>query len=169
LSVLASFAAYLVAHFAAYVLVVRRLDTFRTERGIFLYHFVSAVIACSSAALAGFLEQEGFGLAGFVIVLSLHGVYSLSFLELWSLAQGGYSLSIIASIAHAEATGVEPDFSGLAAIGVAKQDDRIFALERLELVATSNGLISLTSRGGTIALALQLLHSWVSPCWQQPE
>lgn len=160
---LAAFAAYLVAHLAAYVAVLRRLGPFRTEKGIFLYHFVSAVAVCSAAALAGFLDPQGFGLAGFVIVLSAHGIYSLSFLELWSLAQGGYSLSIIAGIAHAEAAGVEPDFSGLAAIGASKQADRVAALERLRLVSRVGEELNLTPRGSAIAAALNALRRWVDP------
>ena len=160
---LAAFAAYLVAHLAAYVAVLRRLGPFRTEKGIFLYHFVSAVAVCSAAALAGFLDPQEFGLAGFVIVLSAHGIYSLSFLELWSLAQGGYSLSVIAAISAAEAAGTAPDFSALAQIGAGKQQDRIRGLEKLGVIATVNGRISLTLRGRGIAAVLDTLRVWVDP------
>jgi hypothetical protein len=87
---LTAFAVYLIAHLAAYVAWLRRLALLRTEKGIFLYHFVSAVITGLAAIAAAFIDPAGFGFAGFVIVLSAHGIYSLSFLELWSLAQGGY-------------------------------------------------------------------------------
>ena len=157
------FAVYLAAHLAAYIVWLRRLTSLRGEKGIFLYHFGSAVITGLAAVAAAFVNPAQFGFAGCVLVLSAHGIYSLSFLELWSLAQGGYSLSIIAGIAQAEAAGAEPDFSGLAGIGLAKQADRIAALERLGLVARTQGHMSVTTRGGMIASALHTLRHWVEP------
>jgi hypothetical protein len=165
---LTAFAVYLAAHLAAYVAGLRRLAPLRTEKGIFLYHFGSAVITGLAALAAALIDPPGFGLAGFVIVLSVHGIYSLSFLELWSLAQGGYSLSIIAGITHAEAIGAEPDFSGLAAIGAAKQTERVAALERLGLIARAGGRIGLTTRGGAMAAVLHALRRWVDPGEPRP-
>lgn len=165
---LPAFAVYLTVHLAAYVAWLRRLAPLRTEKGIFLYHFGSAVITGVAAVVAAFIDPAEFGIAGCVLVLSVHGIYSLSFLELWSLAQGGYSLSIIAGIAQAEVTGTEPDFSGLAAIGAAKQADRVAGLERLGLIATSGEHISLTPRGSAIAAALHALRRWVDP-GQRPD
>ena len=113
---LLAIAAYLAAHFATYVVALRHWAALRSEKGIFLYHFGSAVFVGLAGVTFAVLEPDRFGLSGLVLVLSLHGIYSLSFLELWSLAQGGYSLSIIASVAQAEASGKEPDFLALAAI-----------------------------------------------------
>lgn len=166
---LTAFAVYLAAHLAVYVAGLRRLTPLCTEKGIFLYHFGSAVITGLAALAAALIDPLEFGLAGFVIVLSVHGIYSLSFLELWSLAQGGYSLSIIAGIAHAEATGTEPDFSGLAAIGAAKQADRVAALERMGLISRSGERISLMPRGRAIAAVLHALRRWVDPGDKRPD
>ena len=160
---LLAIAAYLAAHFAAYVVVLRHQASLRSEKGIFLYHFASAVFVGLAGAVFAVLEPDRFGLSGLVLVLSLHGIYSLSFLELWSLAQGGYSLSIIASVAQAEASGGEPDFLALAAIGEAKQDDRVAALERLGLISGRGGRITLTVRGRGIAFLLHALRRWVEP------
>lgn len=162
------FAVYLTAHLAAYIVWLRSLTALRAEKGIFLYHFGSASITGLVALAAAIIDPIEFGLAGFVLVLSIHGIYSLSFLELWSLAQGGYSLSIIGGIAHAEATGAEPDFSGLAAIGAVKQAERIAALERLGLVSRIGERISLTPRGAAIAAALHTLRRWVDPDENRP-
>jgi hypothetical protein len=156
-------AAYLGAHFAAYVVVLRHQPGLRSEKGIFLYHFASAVFAGLAGVAIAVLEPDRIGFSGLVLVLSLHGIYSLSFLELWSLAQGGYSLSIIASISRAEASGTEPDFQALAAIGEAKQGDRVAALEKLGLAARKDERIVLTARGGRIAFLLHTLHRWVEP------
>ena len=156
----ALFLAWIPAHFLIYVLALRRSPRFRLGKIIFLYHLVSAVVFGLVAILCAALNPA-FGVAGAVLVLSLHGIYSLSFLELWSLAQGGYSLSIIASVAQAEASGGEPDLLALAAIGEAKQEDRVAALERAGLVTRTGGRISLTTRGGTIASLLHALRRWV--------
>jgi len=156
-------AAYLAVHFGAYVLVLRHRAGLRSERGIFLYHFASAVFAGLSGIAFAVIQSERFGLSGLVLVLSLHGIYSLSFLELWSLAQGGYSLAIIAGVAQAEASGKEPDFSRLEAIGQAKQTDRIAGLEKLGLVSGTDGRIALTARGGRVAFLLHALRNWVEP------
>jgi hypothetical protein len=164
---LIAFTLYLTAHLAFYILWLRHLAILRTEKGIFLYHFSSAVVTGLLVVVAAFIYPEEFGLAGCVLVLSVHGIYSLTFLELWSLAQGGYSLSIIAGIARAEASGEEPDFSALEAIGVAKQADRVTALERMGLVSRSGEHISFTSRGKSIAAVFHLLRRWVDPGEQQ--
>lgn len=166
---LSAFAVYLAVHLAAYVVWLRRLAPLRTEKGIFLYHFGSAALTGLLAVAAAFMDPSGFGIAGCVLVLSVHGIYSLSFLELWSLAQGGYSLSIIADIAHAEASGTEPNFSGLAAIGAAKQADRVAALERLGLISRVGERLSLTTRGSAIAATLHALRRWVDPGEPRPD
>lgn len=163
-----AFAVYLILHLAAYVAWLRRLAVLRTEKGIFLYHFGSAVITGLAAVAGALIYPAEFGVAGCILILSVHGIYSLSFLELWSLAQGGYSLSIIAGIAQAEATGAEPDFSGLAEIGATKQAERIAALGQLGLVSSAGERISLTPRGSAIAAVLHALRRWVDPGEQRP-
>ena len=158
---LAAFASYLAAHFLAY-LWLRRLAALRTEKGIFLYHLVPALVM-SAIALIAALENPAFGLAGLAALLAAQGLYSLSFLELWTLAQGGYSLSIIAEVVRAEAAGTPPDLAGLAAIGEAKQSDRVSALRAMGLVQDASDRIELTPRGRAVAFALHALRRWVDP------
>lgn len=158
-----AFAVYIAAHFLLYALALRKLPVFRTERGIFLYHFAPAVLVSLAALACAVVEQSQFGIPGLVLVLSAHGIYSMSFLELWSLAQGGYSLSVVASVAKAEAAGTKAEFSALEALGETKQRERLAGLERLGLVATTDGRIALTARGGRIAFLLHALRRWVEP------
>jgi len=160
---LSAFAVYIAVHFLLYALVLRKLPVFRTERGIFLYHVASAVLVSVAALACAVIEQSQFGISGLVLVLSAHGIYSLSFLELWSLAQGGYSLSVIASIAEAEAARVQPDFSHLEQIGETKQRERIAGLEKLGLIARRDGSIALTRRGSSVAALLHGLYKWIAP------
>jgi hypothetical protein len=157
------FGAYLAAHFLAYVVFLRHAARLRTEQGIFFYHFASAVLTGLAGLTAAVAELDGFGFVGLVLVLSVHGIYSLSFLELWSLAQGGYSLSVLRSIERAEASGAEPDFSHLERIGETKQRERLAGLEQLGLIATNDNQAALTDRGGAIATLLRGLLRWIDP------
>src|SRR3954454_15181823 len=93
---------YLALHALVYATVLRPRDAFRRERGIFAYHALSAVgvtlVVLARLALAPSLDT----LATFVAVVCLHGIYSTSFLEVWSLSQASYSLKILR---HVEETG----------------------------------------------------------------
>jgi hypothetical protein len=161
--VLTVFAVYLAAHFLAYAVLLRKSAALRCEKGIFLYHFVSAVLTALAGCTYALTASSPNGFAVLALVLSVHGIYSLSFLELWSLAQGGYSLSVISSIARAEANGVAPDFSHLEQIGETKQRERIAGLEKLRLIARSDGSITLTRSGSRVAALLHGLHKWIAP------
>lgn len=79
--------------------------------------------------------------------MSLHGIYSLSFLELWSLAQGGYSLNILEYIHSKGEVGVEADLSQLKQIGSFKKANRIDSLQRLKLIRHQEEQLSLTQFG----------------------
>lgn len=160
---LTPFAAYLAFHFLAYVLLLRHFALLRTERGIFLYHFIpAATTGCAGFGYA-FAESAPLRLAELVLALSAHGIYSISFLELWSLAQGGYSLSVLRSIASAQANRVDPSFAHLERIGEAKQRERIAGLAKLGLIAESDGTIALTTRGALVAVILDCLLKWIDP------
>src|SRR5207248_3861685 len=103
--------AYVAAHFGLYALVLRRLPRFIEERVIFAYHAVSAVVLTVLAPglwLVGVID-----FATLVGLVSLHGLYSMSFLELWSLSQGGYSLQILDLIERSEAAGAPVAFAAL--------------------------------------------------------
>jgi hypothetical protein len=90
---------YLVAHFVLYVFPLRQKAFFQSERGIFLYHLASAVLFSVAALALWKVEFNDAGLATALALIAAHGIYSISFLELWSLAQGSYSIAIIAGAA----------------------------------------------------------------------
>ena len=155
------FCAYVATHFLAYFLILRHTDTFRGERTIFLYHFLPAVVISLlvvTAPLVGFSEIT---LAAAVLVISLHGIYSLSFLELWSLAQGGYSISILISVDAASRKGMDPDFSVLESIGAGKRTGRLEDLQRLGLIRRRDGMVRLTPIGIVVANFFGLM-AWLA-------
>jgi hypothetical protein len=147
----ALFAGYLALHFGLYVLVFRHLAAFRRESLIFRYHAFSALASATVAALAVAWNPSAERWAEATLVVGLHGIYSLSFLELWSLAQGGYSLRILMDL---ERVGPAPDWAILEEIGAAKKANRLANLQRLGLLQAQDGRLFLSRRGRWVAAAL---------------
>jgi hypothetical protein len=91
--------AYLSIHLILFFGLFKRLERFRLERNIFLYHLISFVGFCFLQLLfAPPLTASNAWLSYIAFGICIHGIYSLSFLELWSLTQGSYSLRILAAI-----------------------------------------------------------------------
>lgn len=138
---------YLSVHFLAYVTVLRDLVPLRREVSIFLYHAASLVV------LAAFLLLRSTGLELLIGSLCLHGIYSLSFLELWSLAQGGYSLTILRAVQ----AGAGDETVRLEEIGSQKKGNRLGSLTRLALVRRIDKRVALTRSGRLLACVLSRL------------
>lgn len=148
---------YLLAHLAAYWFSLRRRGVFQTERGIFLFHFVSACLL--PPAVFWFSMDWGVPHAILCAVLAAaaHGIYSLSFLELWSLAQGSYSFAILSNVeSHSGAP--KTIVSELSAIGDSKKDQRLQSLHRLRLIQRGPQFVSLTPRGRAVVAVLKILR-----------
>ena len=146
-------AAYLLAHLGAYIAVFRGWPTFGRESTIFQYHFVSFCLMCvaSLIGLAASGLQLSTALALTAVGVAAHAIYSISFLELWSLAEGGYSLNVLR---HADSAGAI-DVQALAAVGTSKKDNRIRGLVRLGLACETDGRFELTGRGRLVATLLR--------------
>ena len=145
--------AYLLAHVGAYVLVFRGWPTFARESTIFRYHFVSFCLLCvaSLAGLAASGLQLSTALALAAVGVAAHAIYSISFLELWALADASYSLNVLR---HADANG-HIDVPALAAVGTSKKDSRVRGLVRLGLARETNGRFEPTGRGRLVATLLR--------------
>ena len=99
-------AGYVFFHFLSYAVWFRHWRAFGSEKTIFLYHAVSFAGAVSSVLAASwFLCPPGGGWRWVTGAAGLHGIYSLSFLELWALSDGGYSLRILDQIERDRAGG----------------------------------------------------------------
>ena len=143
---------YLAAHLAVYVFFLRHLGLFSRERAIFLYHFVS---------LLGVLLFFGESFSKIISVMSLHGIYSLSFLELWALSQGGYSLRILEGVHQAALEGKVFEINPFKELGESKKKGRIHTLRFWHLVRLDENSCSLTLWGRLFAMKLSLI-SWPS-------
>ena len=106
LMLLAAALGYILLHAGLYFAVLRRIPACVTERGVFLYHFASAVcFSVAALTLWLFVPASGASFPFVVGVVMLHGIYSLSFLEIWSLTEGSYSLQIMRAVVDSHATG----------------------------------------------------------------
>lgn len=155
------YALYIVLHLVLYFVVLRHLQAFRSERTIFLYHALSAFGVSAVAVLSLFVPDSDVDLVWVIGIVALHGVYSTTFLEIWSLAEGGYSLQILEHIERANRLGQEPDAEALRAIGIAKQGNRLAGLVSIGLVQQEVDRVSLTPRGRVVASCFALL-AWLT-------
>ena len=155
-----AFLGYLAIHFLIYLIVLRHTRLFRSERAIFLYHFIPAVIMTIAVLGLSIVLSSKDMLTSAVLVISLQGIYSLSFLELWSLAQGSYSISMLICVRTAAQDGKEPDFAALEHIGARKRASRLEGLQRLGLIQRREGIYRLTGVGLIFASFLRLI-AWL--------
>jgi hypothetical protein len=150
---------YALVHFLCYALVLRHLPRFTHERVIFAYHACSELalaIVLAIGAVGGVWPSEG--LAGWLAALGIHGIYSLTFLSLWSLASGGYSIAILAQVAAVgDATALER--ADLTDIGEGKQTARLRGIEGLGLIHSDGEYVQTTRRGAMVATALAAIAS----------
>ncbi len=153
--------AYLTAHFFIYLALRFRVPALRTESGIFRYHLFSFASLATGSGVVWALDSIEHACAAALGALSLHGIYSISFLEVWSLAEGGYSLSILEVAADPRGISGTRAESLLENIGERKRSVRVAALEAKGLLRREGGEIELTAKGRYWALAFRGL-AWLS-------
>lgn len=149
---------YVVGHFLAYALWLRRSASLSSERSIFLFHAVSYGLLLALDLLLGSALWPESILTGLALGAGWHGIYSLTFLELWSLTQGSYSLGILDAIDRKGGTADPGELLGLAAIGASKQDGRDGDLQKLGLWRPDGR----PSRTGQLVSVLLRLILWLS-------
>lgn len=142
------------SHLGLFVVLRGRLAS--AEAAILKFH-VGSFCIFAGLCVPVFLIADDVSPTVAVGALAVHGIYSLSFLELWSLAEGGYSLQLLSALelGPASRSGVT---SFVAEIGDAKREARIRSLEAARLIATSDGRLTLTARGRLAAGAIAILR-----------
>ena len=152
--------AWIALHLGAYVGLVRHRHIGAQESGMARFHACSlAALAAALAALSWVAPAHASTTAA-VGALALHGIYSLSFLELWLLADGSYSLRILAPIA-ARGQCSEIDLQQkLAKLGSEKQEARTTFLVARGLVRRRGDRFCLTATGRVLAALLAAL-AWL--------
>lgn len=153
--------AYLLAHLLLYAVHLRNVPLLQTEKGIFLYHFVSVCLAVAATLALTLPHGIGESLTVTAAVAAAHGIYSLSFLELWSLAEGSYSFKVLASIESRGSAAPATIVSALAEVGDRKKGQRLDSLRRLKLIEQTGDSLRLTRRGRRAAMVFRLLR-WLA-------
>jgi len=142
--------AFLLAHAGLYFAVLRDSAALASEKGIFLYHFISAVLVAGGFGAWAVVHGGADAWSWFACVVMLHGLYSLSFLELWALADDSYSLAILEIIDRGGAAAVPALMHRLQEIGMSKQASRLDALRTIGLIREAgDGSVALTLAGRT--------------------
>lgn len=154
---LSSYLCFLACHFFTYVLALRNLACFRKEKVVFLYHALPGLMLAAAAGAACWLNPDLGIVAKAVLIIAIQGIYSLTFLEFWSLAQGGYSLTILAQLEDARRRGMAMDCYALADVGASKKAERVASLIRLGLVAETSAGFTLTRKGRSIGRCLDFI------------
>ena len=88
--------AFIGGHLLIYLAWLRHLRVFERENANAAYHgvaFLTVVVVVAAAFARGAI-----GFAALTGLLALQFIYSMSFLELWSLAEGSYSLQVLAKV-----------------------------------------------------------------------
>jgi hypothetical protein len=148
---------WLACHFLIYVAILRNKARFQTERGIFLYHLISATFFVAAALVILLVRRDGQAFSVASALIAAHGIYSISFLELWSLAQGSYSLSIMGQGRSDRIPSRAELINFFSRIGIAKKADRLSALEGSQLVRLDGNHWRLNGSGAIVASMLRSL------------
>lgn len=147
-------AAWCVFNFLLFI-AVRDVANTRRERFAFLFQITSFAVfslITTITAVAGWLS---FPVA--LGMMALHALYSLTVLELWSLSEGSYSLTMLASLAHEPADEAEL-VAHFRALGEQKKGARLQALQQAGLLTTGE-VIALTDLGTKIAKVIRSLRA----------
>ncbi len=142
-----------VLHFLLFI-AARGWATARRERFAFLFHVVSFALLFAVAAYAVITGAQplivGLG------ALAIHGIYSLTVLEVWSLSEGSYALSMLRRLAEKPSDKAEI-VAQFAALGESKRSSRLLALGDGGLIDGA-GTVTLTKKGRLVALAIAALR-----------
>ncbi len=146
---------YVAAHLLAYAVMLDRRRVH--ERGVLAYHVGSFILLLAVLAPIFWFGAVEDALAAVVAAACLHAIYSLTFLELWALADGSFSLPILADFARPMPPTLDEVLARHASSGDAKKAFRIGTLVSLGLVRREGGLYRLTRCGRIVAGLFSLL------------
>lgn len=152
---------YVCAHCALYLVVIRHLSVFRQERRIFFYHLGSFTALMITVFAFSLVSASAETIKASLGALAVHAIYSISFLEAWSLSQISYSIAILDTIETRPGLDLAMATQRFADTGRAKKVTRLAALQRLRLIAIRNGQAALSPRGRIVAGPLSALR-WIA-------
>jgi len=153
---IASAAMFIALHFFTYYVGVRHCPWGQTEAGIFKYHAASFVFLAVIGLINFAFSPAVMAFSVFVAVCSLHAIYSMTFLEFWSLSQGSFSYAVLKRL-YPDGCPPQALTAELTTLGDAKKGGRISGLAKLGLVRLDNGAWRLTATGRATAALIRVL------------
>lgn len=148
-------------HLAVYFFLLRDWAALQKEKGIFLYHFISFVAVTFAAAASCFMFPADQMLKAVLAVLAFHAIYSMSFLELWSLSQISYSIAILDAIEKQPGLELKTVTARFSGTGQEKRESRLAGLQNIGLIVVTQERVELTPRGRAAASVLSALR-WIA-------
>jgi hypothetical protein len=123
---------------------------------ILAYHGVAFVVVLG-VVIAAFADGA-IGFAAVAGLLALQFIYSISFLELWSLAQGSYSLQMLMQVSQQGSMTRDDVVDACETIGAEKKRHRLDNLLTFGLATKSaDGHIELSTIGAVVANLLRII------------
>lgn len=147
---------FIIAHLLAYFVALRYRPLFASERVMLAYHGIAFIAAFSILVIAFVCSAIGF--ASLCALIALQFIYSISFLELWSLAEGSYSLQILTRLSQHKPTERNKIITMCGEIGVDKKHHRLNNLVAVRLVKRSDdGRLDLSRSGKVLFKSLNII------------
>jgi len=143
-----------------YMLIFRNSHFAHIESKVLIYHIFSVIILSVSLLLFLFFNHTENHFLASIACIFAHGIYSLTFLELWTLAQISYSKDIILAARDQQLN--RQGIVYLVKVGDKKRKARLQALLSSGLVDCKKGNWFLTRRGRFLASFLNFILWLVS-------
>ncbi len=150
-------AAWIALHFILFVALVRHLRVVRSEKGILLYHILSCACVGLGVVAWGVVTGSEAMLSALLAAAGLHGMYSMSFLAMWSSAEGGFSLRMMKALEHGPRTRQDV-MAEFVSLGDSKRSTRLAVLERAGWIRQQDGLYRPTGAGLLLASVMRIMH-----------
>jgi uncharacterized membrane protein len=143
----------IITHILLYFLFFR--EKARTEVKILGYHLSLCLFLVIITSL--FIKSQYSSFSAIILLASIYGIYSLSFLELWTLSQISYSREILLKARNGKISENNDNFITLQNLGEQKRIARLNSLKIKRVVILKNGLWHLTFLGQFIAYFLSII------------
>jgi hypothetical protein len=147
--------AALLLHASVYLVGLRQV--LRTEFAIFAYHLFPSLLLFTWGVAFAVSDLSDDRIAAAVALTGLNGIYSLTFLELWTLSQISYSREVLVKAKTGNLRPASSHADDLSRLGDEKRTARLESLRDMGLLAATQGGWKLDKRGRMVSALLQLL------------
>lgn len=103
------------------------------------------------------LAPSGERFAIVIAACAAHGIYSLSFLEIWALSEGGYSLRVLHEVVQRQQSTLPELEAHFSVLSSDKKEGRLDSLLKLHLLKKDGSNYSLTTSGKTVAKFIETI------------